>query len=307
MLSLPIDQLREHPRQSELFQPLSGRAWEDFYSDINTRGMQYPVVVSDRTGDFVITDGHQRVRAAKHLGWLEVPCVMGEFANEPEEVRCLVMNNVQRRQLDRQEIEAVIKYWLKAFTDHSNRRIADEIGVDHKTVESKRVELEGTGEIPQLDKLEGKDGKIRPRTQPRRESRPENAAISYPEGNKSAEPRPPSVSAVPDTNPHAEQPEEFVSNVDAYSGSSDQTPQPEVLPKTELVAPPPPAPGWQPTETRKELERAATILTRLDADEAREEMARDRLGTLRPFVLAAYKQLGEMLEVETNAKLITVS
>ena len=34
-------------------------------------------------------------------------------------------------------------------------------------VEKKRVELESTGQIAQLDKLEGKDGRVRPRTVPR--------------------------------------------------------------------------------------------------------------------------------------------
>jgi hypothetical protein len=64
--------------------------------------------------------------------------------------------------------------------------------------------------------------------------------------------------------------------------------------------------GWQSTETRKKLERAAEILTRLDADECREEIQRDQGGTLRPYLESAYKQLGEMLEVVRDERLITV-
>jgi FixJ family two-component response regulator len=41
-----------------------------------------------------------------------------------------------------------VEYWLLNCTGYSNRRIADEIGVDHKTVEIKRVEMESIGEIP---------------------------------------------------------------------------------------------------------------------------------------------------------------
>jgi hypothetical protein len=36
------------------------------------------------------------------------------------------------------------------------------LGVDHKTVAPIRGELESTGEIPQLDRTVGKDGKARP-------------------------------------------------------------------------------------------------------------------------------------------------
>jgi len=61
----------------------------------------------------------------------------------------------------------VIAYWLKTATGHTNRRIGDEIGVHGKTVEEKRRELEAAAEIPHLDKLEGKDGKMYPRTMPR--------------------------------------------------------------------------------------------------------------------------------------------
>ncbi len=58
----------------------------------------------------------------------------------------------------------MVKYWLLNFTGYSNRRIADEIGVGKNRVEAKRQEMESTGLLDQLDKLEGKNGKIYPRT-----------------------------------------------------------------------------------------------------------------------------------------------
>ena len=321
MINLPLDQLREHPKQSEFFKPLEGKAWEEFYTDLNTRGIQQPLVISDRTGDFVIADGHQRARAAKHLGWLEVPCVMGEFANELEEVRCLVMNNVQRRQLSREELDNVIRYWLRNYTGHSNRRIADEIGVNHVTVEAKRQEMETGGEINHLDKLEGKDGKKYPRSQPKRkpetsvgkpyESQTEASSISYPKGNKLISPRAPLVSGIFATKEKGATsnsiPKEFKDEPSSYSESSNQQLQPESTLAEYTPREHAQPPGWNSTETRKELERAATILTRMDSDEGREELQRDRAGTLRPFLLSAYKQLGEMLEVTHDDKLITTN
>jgi hypothetical protein len=78
------------------------------------------------------------------------------------------LNNVHRRQLNREEIDAVIGYWLKRFPRHGNKRIADDIGVSHHTVEEKRVELEAVGQIAKLDKYEGKDGKLYPRAKTKR-------------------------------------------------------------------------------------------------------------------------------------------
>lgn len=269
MVNLPIDQLQDHPKQSEFFKPLDGKAWEEFYTDINTRGIQQPIIISDRTDGWVIADGHQRVRAAKHLGWLEVPCVVGEFASELEEVRCLVMNNVQRRQLSREELDNVIRYWLANYTGHSNKRIADEIGVSDHTVEAKRQEMESTSQIAKLDKLEGRDGKLRPRTQSKREP----DAVLYPKSGKP------------------------VTAKETQLAGSDNLPQLEVIQSTENLPQPSP-PGWAPTATRKELERVAKILTTLDADECREEITRDALGTLRPYLMSAQKQLTNMLETQ---------
>ena len=50
---------------------------------------------------------------------------------------------------------------LKVMPDKSNRQIAAIVDCDHKTVAAVRAELEATGEIPQLEKTIGKDGKAR--------------------------------------------------------------------------------------------------------------------------------------------------
>ena len=52
---------------------------------------------------------------------------------------------------------------LKLHTEWSNRKIAEKMGVSKNTVAKYREELVATGQIDQLDKLTGKDGKERPR------------------------------------------------------------------------------------------------------------------------------------------------
>ena len=163
MQTLRVNSLLEHPRQREIFNPLEGMAWTKFVDDISKRGILQALIVSDRGGLFTVCDGHQRLRAARELEWDEVPVSIQAFSSEVDEVECLVMNNVQRRQLSRDEIDRAIGYYLKLDTIKSNRVIAAKLGVDHKTVEEKRQALESGGEIPHLEKLEGKDGKLQAR------------------------------------------------------------------------------------------------------------------------------------------------
>jgi len=61
-------------------------------------------------------------------------------------------------------LDAVIRWKLRHETEKSNRQIAAQVGVDHKTVSDKRGELEATGEFPQLTRTTGMDGKERPAT-----------------------------------------------------------------------------------------------------------------------------------------------
>jgi transposase-like protein len=60
----------------------------------------------------------------------------------------------------------------------SDRKIAEHIGVDHKTVSAVRRELEAGGEIPHLDQRQGKNGKAyevkNVKTEPRAEPYPES-------------------------------------------------------------------------------------------------------------------------------------
>jgi hypothetical protein len=74
--------------------------------------------------------------------------------------------NIDRRHLTAEDKRKVIAAWLKAKPEKSNRTIAKQTKVDHKTVGAVREQMESTGEIPQLEKTVGKDGKART-TKPR--------------------------------------------------------------------------------------------------------------------------------------------
>src|SRR5262249_34332650 len=60
----------------------------------------------------------------------------------------------------------------------SNRQIAQEAGVDHKTVASARAKGEATGEVSPVEKRVGRDGKVRRRASPVKCSRSEQPAAT---------------------------------------------------------------------------------------------------------------------------------
>jgi hypothetical protein len=69
--------------------------------------------------------------------------------------------NVHRRHLTAEKKRDIIDTLLKRQPEQSNRTLAKTVQVDHKTVAARRSELESTGDIPQLEKTVGADGKAR--------------------------------------------------------------------------------------------------------------------------------------------------
>jgi hypothetical protein len=74
--------------------------------------------------------------------------------------------NGEGRQMGRAERRQLIAGQVRDEPGQSDRQIAAVLGCDHKTVGSVRQELERTGEIPQLVRTVGADGKSRPSRRP---------------------------------------------------------------------------------------------------------------------------------------------
>ena len=64
MQQININELKEHPRNNEFFDDITGEKWKEFLESIKKRGVVEPIVI---TPDKVIVSGHQRVRACKEL------------------------------------------------------------------------------------------------------------------------------------------------------------------------------------------------------------------------------------------------
>jgi hypothetical protein len=75
--------------------------------------------------------------------------------------------NAHRRHLSPKDKRAAIAGRLKANPDQSNRKIAEAVGADHKTVGATRADLESGGEIPHQERRTDKRGRGQPaRKQP---------------------------------------------------------------------------------------------------------------------------------------------
>ena len=73
----------------------------------------------------------------------------------------VISANIHRRHLTAEQKRDLIAKVLKATPDRSNRQIAETVKASHVTVGAVRATLESTGQIDQLKKTIGKDGKAR--------------------------------------------------------------------------------------------------------------------------------------------------
>lgn len=74
-------------------------------------------------------------------------------------------------------MRTIIEAELKDRPDVSNRAIAADLGVDHKTVAASRDGLVAAGEIPHHEELKGRDGVKQPA---KKSSPPKVTSVSVP-------------------------------------------------------------------------------------------------------------------------------
>ena len=79
-----IEDLKPHPRNKEFFDDIYGDRWDDFKDSIKRRGVVEAIVI---TQDNIIVSGHQRVRACKELGLLNIPCTIRVYKDYDEELK----------------------------------------------------------------------------------------------------------------------------------------------------------------------------------------------------------------------------
>lgn len=92
-----ISKLKKHPLQDEYFGDVPDAELEALAADMRQRGQRQPVEILP---DGTIVAGHQRVRAAKLLGWREVEVIIRDDLPEQGEAEVeseLIRDNLLRR------------------------------------------------------------------------------------------------------------------------------------------------------------------------------------------------------------------
>ena len=174
---------------AELFPRMKGDELVALGEDISRNGLRVPIIVVevDRSPVVVqgrpvaLLDGRNRLDALESTGhrisfqscedrlgrscW--TACGQEQVRvriallrpNDPHEF--VLELNIRRRHLAARQRRELISKLLRLTPDASDRQIAARANADHKTVARIRAAQEVTGEIPQLSKRTGGDGRVR--------------------------------------------------------------------------------------------------------------------------------------------------
>ena len=142
----------------QVMPPLSDEDYAALKADIAARGVLVPIEYDEKGA---VLDGHHRAAICQELGITDPPRFIRKGLSEDEKRAHALSLNVNRRQLSQAEKKKAVQAWLKASPAKSSRAIASAVGVDHKTVSAVRKDMASTGEIPQLEKTVGRDGRSR--------------------------------------------------------------------------------------------------------------------------------------------------
>jgi ParB-like chromosome segregation protein Spo0J len=146
--------LEPHPL-SVIFPPISDEDFGKLAADIKLNGLHQAIVRYQGK----ILDGNNRYRACELV---KVPPKFADFTGDDAAARNYVISaNIHRRHLSPDQRREIIAALLKADPTQSNRQVAETAKVSHITVGAVREKLESTGQIDQLDKTTGADGKKR--------------------------------------------------------------------------------------------------------------------------------------------------
>lgn len=139
---------------------LSVEEYAELKADIEQRGVMIPIEY-DEYGN--VLDGYHRLKICGELGIKDFPKVIRAGMTEAEKLTHARRLNIARRHLNSEQKRELIREQLKDTPEQSDRQIAKVLGVDNKTVNTQRKNMEATEEIPQLSENIGADGKKRPR------------------------------------------------------------------------------------------------------------------------------------------------
>jgi ParB-like chromosome segregation protein Spo0J len=128
-IDLPLELLRPHPRNAEVYRQRSQAEIMDLAADMTRNGQLEAVeVVPDGSG-YLTVSGHGRWQAAQFLGWPTLRCWvrddLAEAGPEAVEIR-LIEANLYRRQLSRLDLVRSYRELKRLARNKRGKRVSEE-------------------------------------------------------------------------------------------------------------------------------------------------------------------------------------
>jgi ParB-like chromosome segregation protein Spo0J len=144
--------------------PIQIDLYDRLREDVLQRGIQIPILVDSSTGEVI--DGRLRKQIADEIGIRDIPTIyVGRLTQEERDDLRLVVN-LYRRHLTRAQMRELIAWALRQQPESSDRSVARQTGVNHRTVSGVRRTLEANGEILQYQTHTTSNGKKYPAAKP---------------------------------------------------------------------------------------------------------------------------------------------
>ena len=128
--NIPIEKLKANKYQPR--EEFGQEALNDLAASIKEKGFIQPILVRLKDNEYELIAGERRLRAAKKLGYKEIPAIIKE-ASDLDSLELSIIENIQRENLNPIDQAKAYKRLQDEF-DMTQEKIADTIGKDRATV-----------------------------------------------------------------------------------------------------------------------------------------------------------------------------
>jgi hypothetical protein len=160
---VPWRKVRKVHEAADLFPLMSDAERAELAADIKAHGIRTPIAIFDG----LVLDGRNRLDAAEDAG-IEVADKEGALLvphqtlpDNTDPYKFVISANIRRRHLSAEDRQRFLIELISRSPEKGDRKLADEVGVDHKVIGRARRKGNQLGRVPQLNRTIGKDGKAR--------------------------------------------------------------------------------------------------------------------------------------------------
>ena len=130
VLSIPVEKIKANKYQPR--EEFNQEALDNLAASIKEKGFIQPILVRLKNNEYELIAGERRFRAAKKLGYKEIPAIIKE-ASDLDSLELSIIENIQRENLNPIDQANAYKRLQEEF-NMTQENVADTIGKDRATV-----------------------------------------------------------------------------------------------------------------------------------------------------------------------------